>query len=82
LQQNCESACSNLKGMAASTTWDSTYSSVWFALTTKTTEATNNFCIKQQYEGGPTAGVNCDDINVNCYVTFANGIQKKVECST
>ena len=38
------------------------------------------FCETQDIEG--TGSVKCPDLGENCYVTFANLVQKKVTCPT
>lgn len=82
LRQNCETACSKLQQIAAGKQWINAQgvanTDVWTAMGLGTTKATNLFCIKQEYEGGPAGGSNCIDIQIQCYLTFADGVQKQI----
>ncbi len=40
----------------------------------------SKYCISQALKG-QTQEINCYDYGVQCYVTFANGIQKQLDCS-
>ena len=69
-RQYCESACADLKAQASGQT------SVPGIMITG-----SDYCKLLEYEGGQEGGADCEDLNVQCFVTYSDGIQKKATCS-
>ena len=76
---NCERACRSLQTAAGTRDYGtSTNASDILNTGTYVAPGWNAYCAEQDIQNIGT--VDCEGFGVQCYVTFADGVQKKIDC--
>ena len=77
-RSNCENSCRNLQTSAAGITWGTQPAGTNASSKLGSAAGYSTYCAEQDIQNLGT--LTCEDFGIHCYVSFADGVQKKVDC--